>query len=145
MGCVLFDCLLTNCLVACNAPIKSSRVATRNHSRNALMQLTRPGCLQRGQLALRPSQAQKQGLLSRTACCQRRSRQALSVQAIAEAERTGTSSRAMTPIQKEVTAKLRYLLGKSKDYDTHDIYQGTAWSVREHLIDSFENTHDYWE
>lgn len=51
----------------------------------------------------------------------------------------------MTPIQKEVKQKLRYLLGKTKSYDEHDIYQGTAWSVREHLIDSFENTHDYWE
>uniref|UniRef100_A0A383VH92 Alpha-1,4 glucan phosphorylase n=1 Tax=Tetradesmus obliquus TaxID=3088 RepID=A0A383VH92_TETOB len=50
----------------------------------------------------------------------------------------------MTPIQKEVASKLRYLLGKSKDYDLKDIYQGTAWSVREHLIDSFENTQDYW-
>lgn len=80
------------------------------------------------------------------ACQQRRSRQALHVQAIAEAERTSTkSSGSMTPIQKEVKHKLRYLLGKTKDYDEHDIYRGTAWSVREHLIDSFENTHDYWE
>ncbi len=51
----------------------------------------------------------------------------------------------MTPIQKDVTQKLKYQLGRSKDYDTHDIYKGTAWSVREHLIDSFERTHDYWE
>lgn len=51
----------------------------------------------------------------------------------------------MTPVQQEVAHKLRYLLGKSKNYDTKDIYQGTAWSVREHLIDSFERTHDYWE
>jgi starch phosphorylase len=36
------------------------------------------------------------------------------------------------------------LHGKTKDYDLKDIYQGTAWSVREHLIDSFENTQDYW-
>lgn len=51
----------------------------------------------------------------------------------------------MPPIEKEVKTKLRYLLGKTKGYDERDIYQGTAWSVREHLIDSFENTHDYWE
>ncbi len=51
----------------------------------------------------------------------------------------------MSPIQSEVKHKLRYLLGKTKNYDEHDIYRGTAWSVREHLIDSFENTHDYWE
>lgn len=53
----------------------------------------------------------------------------------------------MTPVEKEVAAKLRYQLGRTpKDgYSENDIYQGTAWSVREHLIDSFENTHDYWE
>lgn len=70
----------------------------------------------------------------------------LHVSAIAEAERTASkSSGAMPPIEKEVKTKLRYLLGKTKGYDERDIYQGTAWSVREHLIDSFENTHDYWE
>lgn len=53
----------------------------------------------------------------------------------------------MTPVEKELGAKLRYQLGRTpKDgYSENDIYQGTAWSVREHLIDSFENTHDYWE
>jgi starch phosphorylase len=71
---------------------------------------------------------------------------AVRVQAIAEAERaTKAAPASMTPIEKEVKTKLRYLLGKTKNYDEHDIYQGTAWSVREHLIDSFENTHDYWE
>jgi hypothetical protein len=32
-----------------------------------------------------------------------------------------------------------------KGYDAEDLYRGTAWSVRERLIDAFENTQDYWE
>jgi starch phosphorylase len=74
-------------------------------------------------------------------------RSRLHVRAIAEAEKTSTKSSGSmsSPIQQEVKHKLRYLLGKTKNYDEHDIYRGTAWSVREHLIDSFENTHDYWE
>lgn len=110
------------------------------------MQLSRGTIAQPGKVAASTRLTQRQGLFSQTVCYQRRSRQAIKVQAIAEAERTATrSDKAMTPIQKEVAHKLRYLLGKSKDYDTKDIYQGTAWSVREHLIDSFEKTHDYWE
>eukprot|EP00878_Enallax_costatus_P000865 GHUV01000991.1.p1 GENE.GHUV01000991.1~~GHUV01000991.1.p1 ORF type:complete len:874 (+),score=316.12 GHUV01000991.1:204-2825(+) len=109
------------------------------------MQLSRGVIAQPGKVAASSRLSQRQGLFSR-ACCQRPSRQAIKVLAIAEAERTATRpGTSMTPIQKEVTQKLKYQLGRSKDYDTHDIYQGTAWSVREHLIDAFERTHDYWE
>jgi hypothetical protein len=31
-----------------------------------------------------------------------------------------------------------------KNYDAEDLYRGTAWSVRERLIDAFENTQDHW-
>jgi starch phosphorylase len=72
----------------------------------------------------------------------------MSVRAVLEKDAKAPAKKAVeavSPIQKEVETKLRYQLGKSKQYDTGDIYQGTAWSVREHLIDSFEDTHDYWE
>lgn len=103
--------------------------------------------LQKPVLGSRAGASQRQPLRQRLPCkSSPAGRSRLQVQAIAEAERTSTkSSGSMTPIQKEVKQKLRYLLGKTKSYDEHDIYQGTAWSVREHLIDSFENTHDYWE
>lgn len=32
-----------------------------------------------------------------------------------------------------------------KDYNESDLYRGTAWSVREKLIDAFEHTQDYWQ
>jgi hypothetical protein len=32
-----------------------------------------------------------------------------------------------------------------KGYDEQDLYRGTAWSVREKLIDAFEATQEHWE
>lgn len=97
------------------------------------MQLARPGS---GVLAARSTKSR--GLLAGRP--QRSA--AVNVRAVAETKKAPGS---MNPIEKEVAAKLRYMLGKTRDYDAADAYQGTAWSVREHLIDSFENTHDYWE
>ncbi len=69
----------------------------------------------------------------------------LPVRAVAEAVKPGASkSASVSPIVKEIEDKLKYTLGKVKASDAHDVYQGTAWSAREHLIDSFENTHEYW-
>lgn len=109
------------------------------------MQLVRPGAVQ-SQIVCARRGVQRQGVLRRRSACSGRG--ALRIQAVAEAERTATkTSTSMTPVEKELGAKLRYQLGRTpKDgYSENDIYQGTAWSVREHLIDSFENTHDYWE
>lgn len=67
------------------------------------------------------------------------------VRAVAEASKKATpSASSVQPIVNEIQDKLKYQLGKVKDIDVHDVYQGTAWSAREHLIDAFENTHEYW-
>ncbi len=55
------------------------------------------------------------------------------------------SSSTATPIEAEILDKLKYGFGKVKNIEPHDVYLGTAWSAREHLIDAFENTHAYWE
>jgi starch phosphorylase len=72
---------------------------------------------------------------------------ALAVQprAIAEAQRAvaGSSS---TPAAADIDAKLRYGFGKAEGPEgVADAYLGTAWSVRERLIDSFDKTHEYWK
>jgi len=48
-------------------------------------------------------------------------------------------------IKKEVVDKLKYQFGVVDQLSAKDVYHGTAWSAREHLIDSFENTHEYWK
>lgn len=45
----------------------------------------------------------------------------------------------------DIRAKLKYLMGKVKGFDEKDLYRGAAWSVREKLIDAFENTQEHWE
>lgn len=69
------------------------------------------------------------------------------VQATAAAERTSTSKAqptSSTPVQSEILDKVKYNFGKISNLTPRDVYNGAAWSVREHLIDSFERTHDYW-
>ncbi|KXZ54777.1 hypothetical protein GPECTOR_4g847 [Gonium pectorale] len=77
------------------------------------------------------------------------SRGALRISAVAEAERTAPTTRGSTPAVPAPTAdianKLRYLFGRNGDYTSTDAYQGTAWSVREKLIDSFNKTHEFWK
>lgn len=44
---------------------------------------------------------------------------------------------------------LRYQFGKHTDPGSvlapKDAYHGTAWSVRERLIDAFDKTHEHWK
>ena len=69
----------------------------------------------------------------------------LEVRAVAEAQRTfSLSSAAPAPLE-DISSKLRYLFGKNGDYSARDAYNGTAWSVREKLIDSFNKTHEHWK
>ncbi|KAG2434907.1 hypothetical protein HYH02_012105 [Chlamydomonas schloesseri] len=74
-------------------------------------------------------------------------RSALRVQAVAEAERptAAKSSASAEPVTHDITSKLKYLFGRNGDYTNADAYQGTAWSVREKLIDSFNKTHEHWK
>ncbi len=44
----------------------------------------------------------------------------------------------------DITQKLKYQFGKSSGLDAKDAYLGTAWSVRERLIDAFDKTHEHW-
>ncbi len=73
-------------------------------------------------------------------------RSPLRVSAVAEAEKTSAvvrGSSAVTPAPVDIANKLRYLFGRNGDYTPADAYHGTAWSVRERLIDSFDKTQDY--
>ena len=76
------------------------------------------------------------------------SRGVLRVSAVAEAEKTASGTQGGTsgvPATTDIANKLRYLFGRNGDYTTADAYQGTAWSSREKLIDSFNKTHDHWK
>ncbi|KAI8467049.1 MAG: starch phosphorylase [Monoraphidium minutum] len=90
--------------------------------------------------SVRPAHCGAQRRLSRALPA--RSSRPLRVQAVAAPERMAAKPAA--PTEAEIRAKLKYLLGKIKNYDAQDLYRGTAWSVREKLIDAFENTQDYW-
>jgi len=85
----------------------------------------------------------------RSACCSkpRASRKALRVRAVASEAKAAQMAPATEPaaIIEEIHDKLKYKLGKVKAADSHDIYQSSAWSAREHLIDAFEKTHEYWK
>lgn len=78
-----------------------------------------------------------------------RGRQSLHVAAVAEAEKTATtasSSASAAPVVADISHKLRYQFGKTAHpQSARDAYLGTAWSVREKLIDSFDKTHEYWK
>lgn len=78
-------------------------------------------------------------------------RRPLQVRAIAEAARSfksggafGNSGMANAAPAESIKHELAYRFGKRADYAPRDLYNGTAWSVREKLIDSFDKTHDYW-
>ena len=73
-------------------------------------------------------------------------RSSVRIQAVAEVQKSGSMAPAgADAIKQEIIEKLRDQFGKIEDYHTKDIYRGTAWSAREHLIDSFEKTQEYWE
>jgi glycogen phosphorylase len=65
--------------------------------------------------------------------------------AIAEAERTAAPASGKAMAVPEIATKLKYTVGKPAEPTLKDLYQATAWSVREKLIDAFEKTHDHWE
>jgi hypothetical protein len=50
------------------------------------------------------------------------------------------ASSAASDIQRE----LHYRLA-AKEPTTEDLYRSVAWSVHNRLLDSFEQTHDYWK
>ncbi len=55
-------------------------------------------------------------------------------------------SKALSPVAVDINNKLKYQLGKIMDHlGQKDVYQGSAWAVREQLIDAFDKTHDYWK
>lgn len=104
-------------------------------------QLIAPVPLGSNRLALERRQQQLRGGLSRDR---------LRVSAVAEAEDTRTSSsrsksvKASANVANDIMAKLRYQFGKQKLTSAKDLYLGTAWSVRERMMDSFDATHAYW-
>ena len=47
-------------------------------------------------------------------------------------------------LQEEVVSALRYRLATDQT-DNDKLYQSTAWSVHNRLVDTFEKTHEHWE
>lgn len=76
------------------------------------------------------------------------SRGPIRIFSVAEAEKIslpGGSGNGVHDIPSDIALKLRYQFGKISDFSSLDVYHGTAWSVRERLIDSFEQTQAYWK
>lgn len=73
-------------------------------------------------------------------------RRILRISAVAELEKAvvARGSTIPVPASTDIASKLRYLFGRNGDYSVADAYKGTAWSVREKLIDSFNKTHEHW-
>lgn len=81
-----------------------------------------------------------------------RQRRAQTVKAIAEppsklAESTPSSLNGTASLAtlQNINNKLKYQVGKGEPSDLKDVYQGTAWSVRDSLIDAFDKTHAHWK
>jgi len=45
----------------------------------------------------------------------------------------------------DIKKALVYTLGKRDGYTPRDLYEGTAWAVRQQLMDSFDKTHAHWK
>mmetsp|Transcript_11859 Transcript_11859/g.25461 ORF Transcript_11859/g.25461 Transcript_11859/m.25461 type:complete len:871 (-) Transcript_11859:450-3062(-) len=76
------------------------------------------------------------------------SRGRLGVYAVAEAERSALSNGVSGSADAgDIQAKIKSVLGKPVEAETtnRDVYVGTAYSVRDHLIDSFNKTHAHWQ
>lgn len=55
-------------------------------------------------------------------------------------------SGACAAVKDDIMTKIEFVAGGDKNKPTpFDLYQGTAYSVREKLFDSFNKTHKYWE
>jgi hypothetical protein len=75
----------------------------------------------------------------------RRNRASLLVSKVAEMERVGSSSaNGASPADAEIMNIIKYQFGKRAGIDTKDLYRGTAWAVRQQLVDSFDKTHEFW-
>mmetsp|Transcript_21955 Transcript_21955/g.37564 ORF Transcript_21955/g.37564 Transcript_21955/m.37564 type:complete len:868 (-) Transcript_21955:290-2893(-) len=84
----------------------------------------------------------------------RASRAPLAVRAIAEPPvkasvkgQNGAVSARGAAVADDIATKLKYVFGKhapTTDLALRDAYLGTAWSVRERLIDSFDKTQEHW-
>lgn len=79
------------------------------------------------------------------------SRMHLRVQAISEATKStpsqrskGSSTMGPSPVS-DIKNVMTYRFGKRGDYSSKDVYNGTAWSVRDRLMDSFDKTHEHWK
>jgi starch phosphorylase len=68
----------------------------------------------------------------------------VSVKAVAAPEKGTMAGGSPASIVSEIEHKLKYQLGKTTPGSAHDVYQGAAWSAREHLVDAFESTHEHW-
>ncbi len=76
----------------------------------------------------------------------RRNRANLLVSKVAEMERLGSSSaKGATQPEAEIMNIIKYQFGKRAGIDDKDLYRGTAWAVRQQLLDSFDKTHEHWQ
>ncbi len=57
----------------------------------------------------------------------------------------GANGSSASHASNEIVNKLKYQFGKQANYNAKDAYHGTAWSVRERLIDAFDKTHEHWK
>lgn len=77
------------------------------------------------------------------------SRGTVRIYSVAEAEKVslpgGSGNGVPHSTASDIALKLRYQFGKISDFSAKDAYHGTAWSVRERLIDAFEETQAYWK
>jgi starch phosphorylase len=74
----------------------------------------------------------------------RAAKRASVVTRIAEMERTGASQNGSSHATADIVNIIKYQFGKRSGIDEKDLYRGTAWAVRQQLMDAFERTHDYW-
>jgi starch phosphorylase len=73
----------------------------------------------------------------------RSAKRASVVRRVAEMERTGSKNGASNA-DAEIISIIKYQFGKRSGIDAKDLYRGTAWAVRQQLMDAFERTHEFW-
>nr|QKY15157.1 starch phosphorylase (SP) [Polytomella parva] len=79
-------------------------------------------------------------LASHKACFSAKDRTSTKVQAS-----SGAPTPSVASFSESLNNKLKYVVGKNSVATAKDAYQATAWAVREHLIDSFDKTHEHWK
>jgi len=63
---------------------------------------------------------------------------------VARSESAMSAAPAASPAA-SIKQALVYTLGKRDGYTPRDLYEGTAWAVRQQLMDSFDKTHAHWK